>query len=73
MLLCPGGNSSDHPAFGGVLHLRRPPVRTDAQRCAYYDIDGMEGQWNRGREEGPNLGYKLRYKEAYFPVPPQTR
>ncbi|WDI40015.1 type I glutamate--ammonia ligase [Bremerella sp. P1] len=24
----------------------------------------------RGRDEGPNLGYKLRHKEGYFPVPP---
>jgi glutamine synthetase len=23
-----------------------------------------------GREESPNLGYKIRYKEGYFPVPP---
>ena len=23
-----------------------------------------------GRDEKPNLGYKLRYKEGYFPVPP---
>ena len=30
----------------------------------------MEGQWNTGRAEGPNLGYKPRYKEGYFPVPP---
>jgi glutamine synthetase len=36
----------------------------------YYHIDSIEGQWNRGRNEGPNLGYKLRYKEGYFPVPP---
>ena len=36
----------------------------------YYFIDSIEGQWNRGREENPNLGYKLRYKEGYFPVPP---
>ncbi len=36
----------------------------------YYHIDSIEGQWNRGREEKPNLGYKLRYKEGYFPVPP---
>ena len=28
------------------------------------------GQWNRGKDEGPNLGYKLRHKEGYFPVPP---
>jgi glutamine synthetase len=36
----------------------------------YYHIDSIEGEWNRGRVEGPNLGYKLRYKEGYFPVPP---
>ncbi len=36
----------------------------------YYFIDSIEGQWNRGRDEKPNLGYKLRYKEGYFPVPP---
>ncbi|MBI3781013.1 MAG: type I glutamate--ammonia ligase, partial [candidate division NC10 bacterium] len=27
-------------------------------------------EWNRGRVENPNLGYKLRHKEGYFPVPP---
>ncbi len=36
----------------------------------YYYIDSVEGQWNTGREEGPNLGYKPRYKEGYFPVSP---
>ncbi len=36
----------------------------------YYHIDSIEGQWNRGRVEGPNLGHKVRYKEGYFPVPP---
>lgn len=36
----------------------------------YYHIDSVEGQWNTGRDEKPNLGYKLRYKEGYFPVPP---
>ena len=36
----------------------------------YYHIDSIEGEWNRGRDERPNLGYKLRYKEGYFPVPP---
>ena len=30
----------------------------------------MEAAWNTGREEKPNLGYKPRYKEGYFPVPP---
>ena len=36
----------------------------------YYFIDSKEGVWNSGREESPNLGYKPRYKEGYFPVPP---
>ena len=26
--------------------------------------------WNTGADEGPNLGYKPRTKEGYFPVPP---
>jgi len=36
----------------------------------YYYIDSVEGFWNSGREENPNLGHKPRYKEGYFPVPP---
>jgi glutamine synthetase len=36
----------------------------------YYHIDSVEGRWNAGRQENPNLGYKPRYKEGYFPVPP---
>jgi glutamine synthetase len=36
----------------------------------YYHIDSKEGIWNAGRQEGPNLGYKPRHKEGYFPVPP---
>ncbi len=36
----------------------------------YYFIDSSEGIWNSGREEGPNLGFKPRHKEGYFPVPP---
>lgn len=46
-------------------------VRYDnRENCSYYFIDSVEGQWNSGREENPNLGYKPRYKEGYFPVPP---
>src|SRR6187399_2598936 len=46
-------------------------VRFDQNaREGYYHVDSIEGEWNRGRQEGPNLGYKLRYKEGYFPVPP---
>jgi len=37
---------------------------------AFYAVDSTEGFWNSGRDERPNLGYKPRYKEGYFPVPP---
>src|SRR5512139_1298163 len=36
----------------------------------YYFLDSSEGIWNSGRDEKPNLGYKPRHKEGYFPVPP---
>jgi len=36
----------------------------------YYYVDSVEGIWNSGRQENPNLGYKPRHKEGYFPVPP---
>jgi glutamine synthetase len=46
-------------------------VRFDqTSNSGFYKVDSIEGEWNRGRDEGPNLGYKLRYKEGYFPVPP---
>jgi glutamine synthetase len=37
---------------------------------SFYSVDSVEGKWNSGREENPNLGYKPRFKEGYFPVPP---
>jgi len=40
---------------------------------AFYFLDSNEGTWNTGREEGPNLAYKPRYKEGYFPVPPMDK
>ena len=40
---------------------------------AYYHIDAIEGRWNTGRVENPNLGYKIRYKEGYFPCPPSDK
>ncbi|MEJ2505005.1 MAG: type I glutamate--ammonia ligase [Ignavibacteriaceae bacterium] len=46
-------------------------VRFDSQpNHTFYKVDSVEGRWNSGREENPNLGYKPRYKEGYFPVPP---
>lgn len=41
-----------------------------APNKSFYEIDSIEGRWNSGRDEKPNLGYKPRFKEAYFPVPP---
>jgi glutamine synthetase len=40
---------------------------------AFYELDSIEGIWNTGREESPNLGYKPRHKEGYFPVPPMDK
>jgi len=37
---------------------------------AFYAVDSSEGTWNTGREEFPNLGYKPRHKEGYFPCAP---
>src|SRR5271157_3196236 len=36
----------------------------------FYAIDSEEAIWNSGKEESPNLGYKIRHKEGYFPVAP---
>jgi glutamine synthetase len=36
----------------------------------FYSVESEEGVWNTGRDEMPNLGYKLRHKEGYFPVAP---
>jgi glutamine synthetase len=50
----------DHIAYEQVEHR------------AFYEIDSSEGFWNTGSPAGtgPNLAYKLRQKEGYFPVPP---
>jgi len=46
-------------------------VRFDSTpNSAFYFIDSEEGRWNTGTDVGPNLGYRPRYKEGYFPVPP---
>ena len=46
-------------------------VRYDqTANSGYYFVDSTEGIWNSGREEYPNLAYKPRHKEGYFPTPP---
>jgi glutamine synthetase len=37
---------------------------------SFYSVDSFEAVWNTGKDEGPNLGYKPRTKQGYFPVPP---
>src|SRR5438034_7719547 len=45
-------------------------VRFDQrEQHGFYYIDAEEGRWNSGRAEN-NLGYRPRFKEGYFPVPP---
>ncbi len=50
----------DHIAYEQVEHR------------AFYEVDSSEGFWNTGQSPTatPNLAYKLRQKEGYFPVPP---
>jgi glutamine synthetase len=49
-------------------------IRFESSRHrAFYEIDSIEGPWNTARDEDPNLGYKPRHKEAYFPVPPMDK
>src|SRR5213594_2133860 len=39
----------------------------------FYSVDSEEAIWNTGRDEMPNLGYKIRHKEGYFPVAPSDQ
>lgn len=58
------GPEAEFYIFDDVRFETRP-------NAGYYFIDSIEGAWNTGREEpGGNLGYKPRYKQGYFPVPP---
>ncbi len=49
-------------------------IRFDqSQNHGFYYIDSEEGFWNSGSNNKQNLGYKIRYKEGYFPVPPMDQ
>jgi glutamine synthetase len=39
---------------------------------SFYEVDSASGFWNTG-EDYPNLGYRPRIKEGYFPVPPTDK
>ncbi len=40
-----------------------------SQNFGFYYVDSDEGRWDSGKATD-NLGYRPRYKEGYFPVPP---
>lgn len=40
------------------------------QHTSFYAVDSVEGAWNSGRAEGPNLGYKPGFKGGYFRAGP---
>lgn len=49
-------------------------VRYDNQaHDCFFRVDSSEAHWNSGRDEGPNLGYKIPYKGGYHAAPPQDR
>ncbi len=49
-------------------------VRYDStSNHSFFFVDSDEAVWNTGRDEGPNLGYKIRHKEGYFPVAPTDK
>jgi glutamine synthetase len=37
---------------------------------AFYSVDSIEGSWNTGRSEGPNLGAKIPARQGYLPCTP---
>ena len=46
-------------------------VRFDqTANAGYYYVDSVEGRWNSGKEEGPDLGYKPDFEGGDFPVAP---
>lgn len=43
---------------------------SSAPHEAFYAVDSIEGAWNSGSGDGPNLGGKIPHKGGYFPVMP---
>lgn len=37
---------------------------------SFYYIDSSEAPWAMGRDDGVNLGHKIRHKQGYFPATP---
>lgn len=41
--------------------------------ASFFEIDSPEAEWNTDMDEMPNLGYKIRGKHGYFPLPPNDK
>ena len=71
-----GSGLADTSFWGPELeHFVFDSARFDQNsHSGYYFIDSDEGVWNSGADRslsgGPNLAYKPRLKEGYFPAPP---
>jgi glutamine synthetase len=63
---------ADATAFGPSLEFFVfDDVKFDqTTHSAFYHVDANEAAWNTGRDEHPNLGYKVPYRQGYFPCPP---
>lgn len=57
------GPEAEFFIFDDVRFDQRPDA-------AFFYLDSVEAQWNRGRREEPNLGYKVRHQQGYLPCPP---
>jgi glutamine synthetase len=64
--------AADAAVFGPSLEFFVfDDVRFDqTTHSAFYHVDSAEGAWNTGRDERPNLGYKVPPRQGYFPCPP---
>jgi glutamine synthetase len=64
------GPEAEFFIFDGVSYDSSP-------NSTFYKVDSIEAVWNRGREKeengSPNLGYKIRHKEGYFPAAPADK
>lgn len=43
------------------------------QNRAFYEVDSAEGYWNTAKKGEGSLGYKIGYKQGYFPVAPHDQ
>ncbi|MEE8602404.1 type I glutamate--ammonia ligase [Euzebya tangerina] len=60
---CFVGPEAEFFIFDDVRFISEP-------KGSMYALDSVEAAWNTAKDEGPNLGHKIRYKQGYFPTPP---